>query len=152
MESVASLFSQLRTPLAKLGPWSPTFLRVVLGLTMFWHGWTKFDEGLDKTKAFFDFLGIPAPGLFAVVVAVLELVGGLLILVGLASRLLSLAFIVLLLMAVIRYKYGENIGFIGAQTAGAELDWALIAGFVVLAIGGAGRYSLDHRLGLDRAK
>lgn len=151
MEALASLIARLRDPLDRLGPLAPIFLRLVLGLTMFWHGWKKFDAGLDGTEGFFDFLGIPAPGFFAVVVALLELVGGLLILAGLLTRLVALLFIIELLVAVIRYKYGEDIGFIGAETAGAELDWALIAGFVVLALGGPGRVSLDDRLGFDRA-
>lgn len=81
----------------------------------------------------------------------LELVGGLLIVAGLATRLVSLLFIVELLVAVIRYKYGENVGYIGTGEAGAELDWVLIAGFVAVAVQGPGPYSIDHRLGLERA-
>jgi len=150
MEALASSYAKLRAPLSRVGPWAPTFLRVVLGLTMFWHGYKKFDDGIDNTKQFFDFLGIPAPGLMAYVVALLELVGGLLLVAGLLSRLMSLLFIVTLLFAVIRYKYGEDIGYIGADGAGAELDWTLIAGFVVLAVNGPGPFSADAKLGLER--
>jgi putative oxidoreductase len=151
MDAVISLLGKLNSPLNRLKAEAPIVLRVVLGLTMFWHGWKKFDAGLDGTEAFFDFLSIPVPGFFAFVVALLELVGGVLIVVGLATRLISLLFIVELLVAVFRFKYGEDIGFIGAETAGAELDWALIAGFFALAVRGAGSLSLDHRLGVEKA-
>jgi putative oxidoreductase len=142
----------LSAALAKLNPLAHTFLRLVLGVTMFWHGKTKFaDTKITNVKAFFDFLGIPLPGVMAVVVAVLELVGGILIVLGIATRLVSVLFIVELLVAVFRYKYGESIGFIGPTEAGAELDWALIAGFFVLAAHGGGTLSVDHRMGLDPA-
>lgn len=152
MEALASSYAKLRGPLTRVGPWAPTFLRVVLGLSMFWHGYKKFDDGIDVTKQFFDFLGIPAPGLMAYLIAILELVGGLLLVFGVLSRLISLAFIVTLLFAVIRYKYGEDIGYIGADGAGAELDWTMIAGFVVLAVGGPGPFSADAKLGLERSE
>ncbi len=151
MDALASSYARLRGPLSRVGPWAPTFLRVVLGLTMFWHGYKKFDDGLDNTEQFFDFLGIPAPGLMAFLIAVLELVGGLLLVAGVLTRVMSLLFIVTLLFAVIRYKYGENVGYIGADRAGAELDWTLIAGFVMLAVGGPGPFSADAKLGLERS-
>jgi putative oxidoreductase len=151
MNAVATTLTRVTSPMSKLGPVVPIVLRVVLGLTMFWHGYKKFDAGLDQTKQFFDFLSIPLPGFFAVVVAVLELVGGLMIVVGLLTRFIAALFIVELLVAVLRFKYGEDIGFIGVGPAGAgaELDWALIVGFFVLAVQGPGTMSVDHRLGLD---
>jgi putative oxidoreductase len=140
----------LSTVLSKLNPHVPLVLRVVLGVTMFWHGEQKFAETkISNVKGFFDFLGIPLPGVFAVVVALLELIGGILLVLGLATRVVSLLFVVELLVAVLSYKYGESVGFIGAKEAGAELDWALIAGFVSLAALGAGRVSADHRLGWE---
>jgi putative oxidoreductase len=143
----------INAALARLRPYVPLFLRLVLGLTMFWHGFKKFDYGLTATggtKDFFHFLNIPLPGFFAVVVALLELVGGLCILVGLATRIISALFIIELLVAVIIYKYNKDVGFIGAKEAGAEIDWALIAGFFALAGTGASRPSADAVLRLDR--
>ena len=145
------VLGKINAPIKKLGTVTPLVLRVILGLTMFWHGWKKFDAGLSGTKDFFDFLSIPLPGVMAFVVAVLELVGGIALVVGIATRLISVLFIIELLVAVLRYKYGEDVGFIGADQAGAELDWALIAGFFALATMGAGALlSGDRRLGLDR--
>ncbi|MDH4075060.1 MAG: DoxX family protein [Acidimicrobiia bacterium] len=152
MEALVSTYAKLRSPLSRVGPWAPTFLRVVLGLTMFWHGYKKFDDGLDVYEDFFRSIGIPAAGIMTPITAVLEFVGGLLIVAGAATRLLSLLFIVQLVVAVIKAKYGRDIGFIGSGTAGAELDWTLIAGFVMLAVGGPGPFSADAKLGLERTE
>ena len=135
--------------LSRLRPLAIPILRIIVGGTMAWHGFKKFDAGIDGTEAFFDFLSIPAPGFFAWVVALLELIGGIMIVLGLLTRVVSLLFVIELLVAVFRYKYGEDVGFIGVDQAGAELDWALIAGFVTLLAYGAGPWSVDAISGLD---
>ena len=152
MEALASSYAKLRGPLSRVGPWAPTFLRVVLGLTMFWHGYKKFDDGLDIYEDFFRSIGIPAAGIMTPITAVIEFVGGLAVLAGVFTRVFSLLFIVQLLVAVIKAKYGRDIGYIGSGTAGAELDWTLIAGFLMLAVGGPGPFSADAKLGLERAE
>ena len=145
------VLGRINAPLKRLSVAAPLLLRIILGLTMFWHGWKKFDAGLSNTKGFFDSLSIPLPGVMAFVVALLEVVGGIAIICGIATRLISVIFIIELLVAVLRYKYGENVGFIGTGQAGAELDWALIGGFFMLATTGAGSLlSGDHRLRLDK--
>jgi putative oxidoreductase len=144
MGPLNALFDRVR-------PFALPYLRVIVGGTMAWHGFKKFDDGIDGTKSFFDFLSIPAPGLFAWVVAVLELFGGIMIVLGFLTRIVSLLFIVELLVAVFRYKYGEDVGMIGADQAGAELDWALISGFVILLAYGAGAWSVDALARLDGA-
>jgi putative oxidoreductase len=142
----------LSAVLSKFNRHVPLVLRVILGVTMAWHGYQKFfDTKISGVKGFFEFLEIPIPGVMAVVVAVLELGGGILLILGLATRLVSLLFVVELLVAMFLYKYGKDVGFINASEAGAELDWALIAGFIALAASGAGPVSADHTLGLDDA-
>lgn len=145
MKTLDNLLGQAR-------PLSIPFLRVVLAFIMFWHGYRKFDDGINGTEAFFDFLSIPLPGVAARAIALLEVVGGLAILAGVATRLVSVLFVIELLFATFLYKYGEGVGFIGADQAGAELDWALIAGFVVLACHGAGVWSLDDSSRVRRIK
>jgi putative oxidoreductase len=145
-----SVVKALSTALSKLNSHVPLILRVVLGITMCWHGERKFfTTKISGVKEFFDFLGIPLPGVMAVVVALLELVGGIMIILGLATRLISVLFIVELLVAVFVYKYGKNVGFINGAEAGAELDWVLIAGFLALAALGAGPLSADHKMGWE---
>lgn len=78
-------------------------------------------------------------------------IGGLLVIAGIGTRILSVLFIIELLVAVFLFKYGEDIGFIGAETAGAELEWALIAGFFALVGLGAGPFSGDAKFGIEEA-
>ena len=52
-------------------------------------GWGKLNN-LEKVNQFFTQLGIPAPDLNAHFISTLELVGGILLAVGLASRLIAL--------------------------------------------------------------
>jgi putative oxidoreductase len=61
-------------------------------------GWGKLTH-LDKVTQFFASLSLPAPGVAALLVALVELVGGTLFLLGLASRLTSLVLFVNMTMA-----------------------------------------------------
>jgi putative oxidoreductase len=154
VNAVVTTLAKVNAPLKKLQSFGPIVLRLTLGIVLFWHGCKKFNDGISGVKGFFTYLNIPVPGFAAYVVALLELIGGILIVVGLATRFVSLLFIIELLVAVFVYKYGKaHTGLIAPDPkgAGAELDWALIAGFVALALGGAGTASLDQRLGIDRA-
>src|SRR5262249_45040827 len=56
--------------------WGITIVRISTGLIFAVHGVEKFATGLAGVTAFFTKVGIPAPGLMAPLVAVLELVGG----------------------------------------------------------------------------
>jgi putative oxidoreductase len=79
------------------------------------------------------------------VVTFVELIGGVLLIVGLLSRLAALLLTIDLVVKV-------NVGLIAPQGGGAgtELDLALIAGFLVVLLSGPGKPSLDYLLGLER--
>ncbi|MEQ1736738.1 MAG: DoxX family protein, partial [Rhodoglobus sp.] len=67
----------------------PLVLRIVLGVTFTLAGWGKL-HNLDKITAYFASLGIPAASIQAPMIATLELVGGLLLIAGLGTRVVSL--------------------------------------------------------------
>ncbi|MGE7764968.1 DoxX family protein [Peribacillus sp. NPDC096540] len=119
------------------------FLRIILGLTFFIHGVSKFQGGIGNTAGFFDSLGIP--GFMAYVVAFIELVGGLAVIVGFGTRIVSILFAVILLGAIFTAKLPA--GFLGnGQSAGYELDLALLAMSVYLACANRSIFSLDNKL------
>lgn len=63
-------------------------IRVVLGITFAIHGYDKFHSGIDNTAQWFASIGLPQ--FLTYVVALLELVGGILLTLGLAPELSAL--------------------------------------------------------------
>jgi putative oxidoreductase len=79
-----------------------------------------------------------------------ELIGGLLLMAGLLTRLAAIALTIDLVIAIILVKSGSPVIVPPDQPgAGLELDLALIAGFVIALFSGPGRLSLDRVLGID---
>jgi putative oxidoreductase len=77
---------------------------LLLAIRLYWgwqfaqDGWGKLNH-LDKVTQFFTSLNVPAPGTTALMVALVELVGGILFALGFASRLTSLVLFVNMTMA-----------------------------------------------------
>jgi putative oxidoreductase len=100
--SLPSGFSKLHALLVKLGTTLQSPLLLVLRL--YW-GWQFFQTGkahlmnLEKTTAFFTDLGIPAPKLNVILAGGTECVGGLLLLIGLCSRLISVPLMFTMIIA-----------------------------------------------------
>ncbi|WP_099363224.1 DoxX family protein [Fredinandcohnia onubensis] len=119
-------------------------IRVVLGITFFIHGLDKFQGGVENTAGWFESIGIP--GVAAYGVAVIELVGGIMLVLGLFSRVVSILFAVVMVGAIVKVKLA--IGFLGnGQMAGYELDLAFLAMAVMLAITGSKAFALDQLIG-----
>lgn len=119
-------------------------LRVVVGIVFFMHGWQKFfDMGIAGVTGFFESLGIPAPGIAALVVSTLELVGGAMLVAGLRSRWAALLLAVDMLMATLLVHLPN--GFF-VSDRGFEFTLTLFAACVMIALGAAGRPSVDARI------
>jgi len=119
---------------------APTLARLTLGLVFIGTGWGKLHD-LDKVTGFFTELGIPAPGLNAVVASTAEFVCGSLLLAGLFSRLASLPLIVTMLVAIITAKRSELHGI--SDLVGFE-EWSYIVLALFIAVAGPGPLSLDR--------
>ncbi|MGI8541422.1 MAG: DoxX family protein [Rubrobacteraceae bacterium] len=134
--------------MGRLADFAPLFARVIVGVIMTAHGWQKLVGGPgafgESTLAA---LGVPLPVLMGFVVTLVELVGGVFLIVGLLSRLSALLLTVNLVVATLLVKV--DLGLIAAEGAGAELDLALIACLVVVLLAGPGKLALDRILGLD---
>lgn len=121
-------------------------LRLITGFTFFLHGLSKFQGGIENTVGFFSSVGIP--GFLAYIVAIIELAGGALVILGLGTRIIGVLFAVVMLGAIFTVKL--SAGFMGTDGgAGYEFDVALLAMSVSLALSGSSMLSLDS---LFRAK
>lgn len=137
--------------MAQFAGFAPLVARVIVGVIMFAHGLQKLIGGPANFGLALDGLGVPLPVFMAFVVVLVEVVGGLLLIIGLLSRLSALLLTIDLVVATLLVKTG--VGFLspmGSPGVGAELDLALIAGFLVVLFAGPGKLSLDQALGLDR--
>ncbi|ARK29861.1 DoxX family protein [Halalkalibacter krulwichiae] len=113
-------------------------LRVVLGIVFLAHGSQKFQGGIENIVGWFDSIGLP--GGFAYVVAVLEIVGGIALILGLGTRIA--AAILGLILAGAIFKVNLALGFIG----GYAYDLILLVIAVHLVINGSKQYSLGQFL------
>lgn len=120
---------------------STLILRVILGITFFFHGLVKFQGGIENIVGWFDSIGLP--GFLAYGVALLEVAGGIALVLGLFSRVVSALLALLMVGAIVKVKLA--IGFLGnGQMAGYELDLALLAMAVFIAINDSKAYALDQ--------
>ncbi len=133
--------TQSNTDLAALA------LRLSSGVLFLAHGWMKVSLfTIPGTVAFFESLGLP--GFFAYLTILAELGGGLLLIAGIAVRLVSLPLIAILLgSGWVHAGFGWTFSNEGGGWE-FPLFWAVVQG--VIALLGAGAYALRLPV-IDRA-
>ncbi|MFK9093599.1 DoxX family protein [Bacillus salipaludis] len=120
---------------------STLILRVILGITFFVHGFVKFQGGIENIVGWFDAIGLP--GFLAYGVALVEIIGGIALILGLGSRFVAALLALLMVGATLKVKLA--VGFLGnGEMAGYELDLALLAMAVFIAINGSKMFALDQ--------
>lgn len=112
-------------------------LRIITGLLFIAHGTAKF-FGFPAVEMFKD--GIPLFSLFGLA-GILEIVGGLLIVVGFATRIA--AFVLAGQMAVAYFMFHAPAGFHPINNGG-EMAIMFCFVFLWLATAGAGPFSVDN--------
>lgn len=119
-------------------------LRVALALVFLYHGAGKlfgYEEqgGISGTAEFFDSIGIRPSTFFAYLVGSTEFFGGILVLLGLLTPIVGVAFVVTMAMAI------ATVNLEGGVTA-FEGNLALAGMALTVAVLGPGRISLDALL------
>jgi len=123
-----------------------TVVRLMMGIILVIAGTQKWTSGIGGFMGFVTQLGIPAPQVVAPIIAGGEVVGGLLLLVGLGIRWVSLWFICEFLVTSLYVKLSH-----GQSWDAARIDFMILAGSAMLALAGAGALALDDWLARRRA-
>ena len=121
---------------------APLVARITLGVLFVSTGWGKVHD-LDKVTGFFTDLGIPMPHVNAVMVSFVELIGGALLLVGLASRLAALPLMASMAVAILTAQRAQVHGL---PDLFGLVEWTYLALLLWVALAGPGKVSLDHLL------
>ena len=119
--------------------WGVTVVRVGMAIILIHAGWVKwFQSGVTTgVTAMMAKLGFPTPIAFAFVAATLELVGGLLLLIGLFGRWLGVLFAIQFTIAFLFVKLPG--GFVSGR-----LDLMLVVASILFILAGSGRASVDE--------
>jgi putative oxidoreductase len=117
-----------------------------------YHGYQKLDNGISGFEGFVRQLELPLPALTAQVVTWLELVGGILLVLGLLTRVVSLLFVLEMIGTTAYVKlYKLEAGLIGNMGTGAEIDVAQGVAALALVFLGPGAWALDRMVGIERS-
>lgn len=136
---IRNTFDRLRGLADRASFVGPALVRLTLGVVFIGTGWGKLHT-LPQVTEFFASLNIPAPAFQARLAASTEFFGGILVLVGLATRLASLPLAFTMLVAIVTAKRADIDGF--GALLGLE-EWSYLVMFLWLAFAGAGALSLD---------
>jgi putative oxidoreductase len=129
----------------------------LLAVRLYWGwqfaqtGWGKL-HNIQHVIGFFTSLGIPAPALNAWFVSGLELVGGILLIVGLGSRLTALLLAIDMFVAYLTTDT-EALRAILSDPGKlyADAAYTFLFASVLILIFGPGRFALDYVLSVDRS-
>jgi putative oxidoreductase len=134
-------------------PWWALPLRLIVGFGFMEHGYAKLARGADSFAGILHALGVPAPDLFAWATILVELAGGLAVLIGLLIPIAAAPMIVVLLVAIITVHLPNgfsSIKLLSVTEAGAhfgqpgyETDLLYMACLIALVVGGPGPWAAD---------
>ncbi len=129
---------------ARMQGWGLAILRVVVGIVFLVHGFQKlFLMGFGGVAGMMEGLGVPAPGLFDVILTLAELLGGLALILGFFTRIAAIPLAVDMLVATLMVHLPNGFS---AANGGYEFTLVLLAASLALAVAGPGEAALDRFL------
>ena len=142
-----------RTSVAR---WAPIPLRLIVGYGFMQHGFAKLSKGPEAFAAILHTIGVPAPHLMAWLTILVEVFGGLAVLLGALVPFASLPMAAVLLVAMftVHLPYGfSSIKIMSVVSGraqfgppGYEVDLLYLACLAALVLGGSGPMAIDGYL------
>ncbi|MBN4066627.1 DoxX family protein [Simkania negevensis] len=123
-------------------------IRIIWGVLFILEGWHKFAD-ISGTASFFQELGFTYPTLMVLLTASVELLGGILLLVGFFTRIAAIFLIITMIIAAIMApSHAHFLGYSSGQTETflAQIPLTFAYACFVTFLFGAGKWSLDHRI------
>ena len=140
----------------RLARWAAIPLRLIVGYGFLQHGIAKLTRGPEAFAAILHAIGVPAPHLMAWLTILVEIFGGLAVLLGALVPLASLAMAAVLLVAIftVHLPYGFSSIKLMSVTAGHaqlgppgyETNLLYLACLATLVVGGSGPLAIDGYL------
>jgi putative oxidoreductase len=141
---------------ASVTRWAPIPLRLIVGFGFMQHGFAKLFRGPDAFAVVLHNIGVPAPHLMAWLTTLIEIFGGVAVLLGALIPLASLPMAAVLLVAMftVHLPYGFSSIKLMSVTAGRaqfgppgyECNLLYLACLAALVIGGSGPMAIDGYL------
>ena len=138
--------------------WAPMPLRLIIGFGFVYHGFPKLfsSQGHDMFLGMLQNIGVPAAGLMAWAVGIVEFLGGLALIVGAFVSVISVLLIINMLVALFTVALPNGFNFMhitGMTEAGPqfgmpgyEVNLLYIAGLLALCLRGPTHLSVDQKL------
>jgi putative oxidoreductase len=135
--------------------WWPGPLRLFLGIAFLYHGLPKLFtvSGHQMIAGFLQSLGMPAPALLAWIVGLVEVLGAVALLAGVAVTFAAAVMVIEMLVALFTVHLPHGFAFVqvigqGASgpiygLPGGEVNLLYIAALLALLIGGPGPLSVE---------
>jgi len=138
---------------ASVTRWAPIPLRLIVGYGFMQHGFAKLSRGPDAFAVVLHAIGVPAPHLMAWLTTLIEIFGGVAVLLGALIPLASLPMAAVLLVAIftVHLPYGFSSIKLMSMTAGRaqfgppgyECNLLYLACLAALVVGGSGPMAID---------
>lgn len=122
-------------------------IRLIVGIVFLSEGIQKFLFPFLRGAGRFEKIGLPCPDFFGSFVGAFEILCGILILIGLFTRLASIPTLIIMIVAIATTKM-EVLAIDGfwQMMHGSRTDWAMLLGSLFLIFKGGGKWSVDKML------
>src|SRR5262245_17482030 len=156
-----NLLRLLTSPLPVSSSWYAIPLRLIVGFGFIHPGYAKLARGPGDFIGVLHAMGLLSSFLLGWMTIIVELVGGLMILLGALIPLATLPMMIVLIVAILTVHLPNGFSSIKLQSfdaAGAhfgqpgyETDLLYVAALLALCLGGAGPVSIDRLLSRSRS-